>query len=219
MKNIKNKFFTDEDIAKLIIKAQNGGQLEYETLINIFSMYMEKDIRDIAKSKLVEYEDLKQIAMIGLVNAVKNYKECFYKPKTIIGVCMKRQMMDEIKKLDAGKRKIDKFAKCYGLLIEENDYEYLSIYDNVNESILSKVLTKELYDFTENIIDDNCKQKQAKYMKMYIHGYEIYDISEIEKVNYKTVATHIYRAKSKVKVKLMEYLTNNIKKVAHEDAT
>ena len=207
---MKNKIFTDKELTELIIGAKKGINSDFETLVNFFNKYMEHKTRYLAKNSFMEYEDLKQIGLIGLMNGIKHYNEDNYKPKTFLAVCMQRKMLEEIKRLDADKLKVNILAEKFGLNIEET----FSNYSNMNNDVLHLILINEMYNVINDIIEKNLNQRQQKYLKKYLLGYEIIEISKIKRENYKKVAQDIYRGRNKLKVKLKEYLIDDSYKIS-----
>lgn len=188
---------SDEEV---VLLAQNNDR---EALDHIITRYRNFVYSKARKFFLVgsEQDDLIQEGMIGLYEAVKNFKNDRASFKSFAGVCIRRQLISAVKTATRNKHKplnsyisLDKNAYD-----SENDSAFIdSISDNSPQNPESIVIDKENFDGIESKINSTLSNLELKVLMFYLDGYSYQQIGEKINKDAKSVDNAIQRIKKKI---------------------
>lgn len=196
------KYSRDE----LIKLAQGGDQLALELLMN-----SHKDFIKRSSSKYFldtgDREDVIQTANIAFWNAVQSWNGSgdF---EAYAGMIIKRKLVDEIRKEEAGKSQInisaDSLDRPYG---DDGEGGETTVGASIQSNSLSpeeEYLGRDGARKIMKFIETELSEVERKVILRYIEGYKVSEISEEENMKYKSVENAIMRVKNK----LADYVKN-----------
>jgi len=130
-------------------------------------------------------EDIVQLGYIGLWKAIETYDISNSKFSTYAVKCIKDEILQHIKKLQALKRKTDIEAESYdalplGVQKPDNDYEMVE------------------YDF--NNLKKHLKPKHFDIFMLYVNGYTLREIANMYGVSYQFIQQIIKKTQKKAKI-------------------
>lgn len=191
---------------ELIKLAQDGDQLAIETLVNTHQDFINKMSHKYFLDT-GDKDDVKQLVTIAFWNAIQSWNMTgdF---EAYAGMIIKRKMTDELRKEEAGKSKINTDSDSLDRPVAD-DGEGGEL--NLGASIQSKDLSpEEQYLGVEGarkitkFMAEELSDLEKRVITLYIEGYKVSEIAEVENVKYKKAENAIKR----VKDKLAEYLRN-----------
>ena len=145
----------DEEANELIYK-------KYEPVIR----YYAKKYNNLVEGKGIDYNDLAQEGLIGLINAIDNFKnQKNIKFSTFAFICIKRRIISAVR--DANRKKHSILNESYSLdyKLGEDEKELMDIAVTTNGSVedilvskennmlFNKMLSKSLSDFEKMVFD------------------------------------------------------------------
>lgn len=172
---------TDEQLAKL---SQSGDKTAQEQL---FLRY-KKLVRACARKYFLkggDEEDLIQVGMIGLLQAIENYKEEGKKSfKNFVYLCVLRRIIDEVKKTVAPKT--EQFACVSGISDLEIDPE---------QELINEDERRELNELMSRTLTN----MEFKIFTMFLDGVTYTAIGDSIGKEYKSVDNAVQRSKMKLR--------------------
>lgn len=188
---------SDEEV---VILAQNNDR---EALDHIITRYRNFVYAKAKKFFLIgsEQDDLVQEGMIGLYEAVKNFKNDRASFKSFAGICVRRQLISAVKTATRNKHKplnsyisLDKNAYD-----SESDSAFIdSISDKSPQNPESIVIDKENFDGIESKINSTLSNLELRVLMFYLDGYSYQQIGEKINKDVKSVDNAIQRIKKKI---------------------
>ncbi|MFV0502886.1 MAG: sigma-70 family RNA polymerase sigma factor [Lachnospirales bacterium] len=144
-----------------------------------------------------DYEDLIQEGMIGLFNAIQNYKvDLGVSFETFADTCINNQILTAIKMANRQKHKVLNESFSLNTTIDGN--EILNILTSEDENPENLLILKENKKIMERIIEDNLTTLEKNVLKLYLTG-ESYDyISKKVNKNKKSIDNALQRIKKKL---------------------
>ncbi len=189
----------DEILAE---KAQNGDENAETELL-----YRYKDlVTKISRYYFVvggDIEDLNQEGMIGLYKAIQKYskgRDASFKTFAIL--CIKRQMMNEIKRSHAKKNAMLTTAVSFQDFVnqEANDnFDCIPMELICEEAPDEKVINRERYQQLTKKIKSILSPHEFKVFEYYLKGFSYKEISSMLNVSNKSIDNSLTRIKSKLK--------------------
>lgn len=185
---------------ELVTMAQEGDQLAVETLVNSHKDLISMMANKYFLGKDYDMEDMKQIATIGLWEAIMswNKKGDF---EAYAGMIIKRKFIAEMNTVNAEKRKSDQDAASLDEPTDGDDEggestlgDKLSTNVSTEEEFLGKEGAREIMNFLEKTLSDS----EREVIKKYIQGYKVSQIVEETGMKYKSVENAIMRVKNKL---------------------
>ena len=175
------KKLTDEELLERIKNGDDKAENE------IFARYKDL-VTKISRGYFIvggDLEDLVQEGMIGLYKAIKGYsghKETTFKTFAII--CIKHQIQTAIKRANTNKNKPLSSA-----------ISFQSFQDG-------KVIDKENYQNLKQTIKSCLSEMEYKVLQLYLKGYSYKEISNVLRINSKSIDNSLTRIKTKLREKL-----------------
>lgn len=154
----------------------------------------------ILQNKGTELADLIQECTIGFEEAIQNFNPIddtsFY---TFASLCMDRQLMSEITRLNRDKHKFLNEAIPLETLDAEEDninlIDVLKDYHNNPEDLITTEEKKELFQK----IEQNLSKRELEVFNLMKEGYSYKEMSTILKIEKKSIDNSIQRIKNKIK--------------------
>ena len=128
---------TDEQLA---LKVQKGDDYAIELLFERYKPLLNKICRSFFLFG-AESQDLMQEAMIGLYKACMNFNEQIASFQTFANICVKRRILDAVKKSNSQKNKI--IDESFSITPDEED-NFLSLEGNPDQHIVENENFNEL---------------------------------------------------------------------------
>ncbi len=170
---------------------------KYQPLIHKKSIKYYKYLHN----KGIELEDLAQECTIGFEEAIRNFNPLddvsFF---TFANVCMDRQLMSELVKLNRDKHKLLNEAVPLETIDEENDSCNLLdfIKDNTHNPELGLLSIEEFQELYEQILEELTTFEQCIF-KLKVQGFQYKEIIDILDKDDKSVYNAVQRIKNKIK--------------------
>lgn len=188
---------SDEEV---VLLAQSGDAQAFD---HIITRYRNLVYTKAKKFFLVgsDSEDLAQEGMIGLFEAVKNFKPGKASFKAFAGICVRRKFISAIKSATCNKHKplnsyisLDKNAYD-----SDSDIAYIdSILDKYPQNPESIVIDKENRTGFENKINSSLSKLELKVLMYYLGGYSYQQIASKIGKDVKAVDNAVQRIKKKI---------------------
>ncbi|NLD79324.1 MAG: sigma-70 family RNA polymerase sigma factor [Mollicutes bacterium] len=195
------KEYNDSELLYLICeKNEDAYDVLYKKYLPIVEIKAKKYI-NFGKTKGLDINDLVQEGMIGLNEAIKDFKENKnIKFSTFASLCIERQISSSIKKANRQKHK--------------NLNDSISIDDDFSKeakTLLEKLFNKNELDPSEKMIKDETEKEindklkkilsplEVQVLNYRIKGYEYKEIAERLNKSYKSIDSTIQRIKNKLK--------------------
>ena len=160
-------------------------------------------------NKGIELSDLTQECLLGFEESIKDYNPndnvTFY---TFTNICMDRQLLTEIKRLNRDKYKLLNDAIPLETIDTDNDTNLIdflkNMKDNPEEGLLEEIEYQELY----NKITKNLTNLEECVFNLKLQNFNYKEISDILDKDPKSIDNAIQRIKNKIKE-----LNNNKKNI------
>lgn len=160
-------------------------------------------------NKGIELSDLTQECLLGFEESIKDYNPndnvTFY---TFTNICMDRQLLTEIKRLNRDKYKLLNEAIPLETIDTDNDTNLIdflkNMKDNPEEGLLEEIEYQELY----NKITKNLTNLEECVFNLKLQNFNYKEISDILDKDPKSIDNAIQRIKNKIKE-----LNNNKKNI------
>lgn len=172
---------------ELIEKAKNGDSVAIEQLVAQYKGL----IRTLANRFYLvggNKDDLLQEGMLGLYFAITNYNQTKGSFPSFAQLCIKRQIVDAVKRDCADKNK-----PLYNYVDIDSA---LNLEDDCNP--LESLLIKEQAQKVANIIAQNLTPFERTVITLFSQGYSYDDIAEKTNKSYKSVDGALQRARKKL---------------------
>ena len=175
---------TDE---RLALQAQKGDSAAEQELLVRYNKLVRYHAR---RYFLVggETEDLIQEGMIGLFQAIRNYKTGGQSFKNFAHTCVSRQIIDAVKRATSKKN------QPLNDYISVNDSQEVSSDFDLDEMLISAEDSRALADMMNRLLTDT----EFKVFTMYINGASCAEICEITGKTQKSVDNAVQRSKRKL---------------------
>lgn len=198
--------YNDHELLYMICESsEDAANIMYEKYKSIIELKASK-YRTLGKRVGLEYNDLIQEGMVGLSEAIKNYKDNKdTKFASFANVCIERQILSV---LSYARRKkhyylndscsldssIDENGKTLlDVLFDDTIDPSLKVENDEENEILYSSIYKEMSDFERSVFD------------LKVFGLEYKEIAQLLDKSYKSVDSALQRIKGKVKKVLDEY--------------
>lgn len=214
----ERKDYSQYSIVELVTMAQEGDQLAVETIINDQQDMINMMANKYFLGKDYDIEDLRQIATIGVWEAIMSWnKKGEFDP--YVGMVLKRKFMAEMSTVNAEKRQSDQGSTSLDDPLGSDDEggedtlgARLSNNVSAEEEFLGKEGAKEIIRFLEKSLSDS----EREVIRKYIQGYKVSQIVEETGMKYKAVENAIMRVKNKL-ADYMRKSQTEAKEVVNED--
>lgn len=207
--------YTKKPREELISLAKGGDQLAIETLV-----HTHKDFLGRMGAKYImdnwDRDDIEQMVMIAFWEAIQSYN-----PKTsgdfeaYAGMVIKRRMTDELRKEDAGKRKINTQAKSLDDTSSDSEGNETAFGDTIPDTSSDPeeiYAAKEATEAIKRFMEEKLSEVELEVIKRKIAGDKVSKIAEETGMKYKSVENALKR----VKDKLAEFMRNRESKKIEE---
>lgn len=188
---------SDEEVVAL---AKAGDSVAFEHIIVRYRNFVYKKAK---KFFLIgsDEDDLIQEGMIGLYEAVKNFKDGKASFQSFAGICVKRQMISAIKSATRNKHKpLNSYISLdKNIYDSDNDTAFIdSILEGSPKNPEAIIIDKEDFDGIENKINNSLSELELKVLIYYLDGYSYQQIGEKIDKDVKAVDNAIQRIKKKI---------------------
>ena len=177
--------YADETLVK---RFQEGDKKAQELLL----LRYQKTVRSCARKYFLkggETEDLIQVGMIGLTQAIADYQESAgMRFKNFAYLCICCRIKDEVKK--ATRQKSDPLNNAVPISDDEK-----SLRLDPEQELLNEDERRELNELMSRVLTD----MEFKVFTMYMDGATNTEISKITKKEYKSVDNAVQRSKEKLR--------------------
>ena len=198
--------YNDQELLYLICESsEDASNILYNKYKGIIDIKVNK-YKNLGKKVGLEYNDLFQEGMVGLSEAIKNYKDNRdTKFASFANVCIERQILSVLSSAQRKKHSFLNDSCSLDSSIDENGRTLLDVLldDTFDPSIkvendeerelLYNSIYKEMSDFERNVFD------------LKVLGLEYKEIAALLDKSYKSVDSALQRIKGKVKKVLDEY--------------
>ncbi len=194
-----NDISLDKD---LVLKAQAGDKEAENALVNKYVPLAEGISRGFSL-KGGDSDDLKQIAMIALMEAVRSYDVSRVAEfKTYASVCIRNRLLDAVRSENLGKNSI--FNNSIRMEDDQNESSVLEIPSlelTPEQQYIAKEAERAFYDALGSILGE----RDVEVIKLYLACVPYKEISQKLGITSKKVDNTIYNAKKKI-AKIIETL-------------
>lgn len=189
---------------ELISMAQEMNEEASTILYKKYQPLIHKKCRKYYKylqNKGIELSDLIQECTIGFEEAIKNFNQIdnvsFY---TFANVCMERQLMSELTRLNRDKHKLLNEAIPLETIDEYNESNNLIdfIKDNSNNPEMGLLSNEEFHELYQKIATKLTTLEECVF-KLKIQGFSYKEIADILEKDEKSIDNAIQRIKNKIK--------------------
>ena len=200
-----DKKLTDEE---LVVLAQDGDSEAEEQLYNRYKPKIKLEIRPYY---LVggDSDDLIQVAMIGLMNAIRNYKsEGKASFRTYATYCIRNRIISEITSANRNKHQpIANYVSFYTKIGKKGeDGEELQLMDTLEAGPESDpvevVLDREEHEEKRDAMKNKLSPMERSVAGLYIEGYSVSEIAVTLDKEEKGVNNALFRIRKKLKSEL-----------------
>lgn len=183
--------FADYSDEKLVNACKNGDDDAYSALIGRYLLAVRARAYAYDKSA-IDFEDLVQEGLIGLMNAVKYYDSSFGASfSTFAYLCIDRNIMSAVKK-SLSKKQIPKSALVF--IDQTSDFE-----SNHSDNPEIALISKENIDLLKTKITKKLSNMEQSVLKLYLNGNSYDEIAKILKISQKSVDNAMQRLRKKLK--------------------
>lgn len=178
---------------ELVCLARNNDELALKEIINMYNQILKINVSKylrVASKCGLEYSDLYQESLVGLIEAIKLFDETKNKKfSTIITLIVNRKLQDLIK--NNNRKKNNVLNEAISL-----DNDSLGFYNilSTSENIIDKVINSE----TDKEIKEYLTIEEIKVYELKKEGRSNSDISKILDKPYKNITNTISRIKCKL---------------------
>lgn len=197
---IKTKDYNDYELLYLISESnEDATNALYDKYKEIVELKTKKYLK-YANIRGLDYNDLFQEGMIGLSEAIRDFKnEKDVKFSTFAGLCIERQISSALRR--AGRQKHKLLNESVSLDIDEEDERpwIESIFDTKDKDPYNQVADHEQINELYRLINDNLTsfEQQVFYLKMGNFDYK--EMCELLGKSYKSIDSAMQRIKTKLK--------------------
>lgn len=185
------KKFADYSDEELVFACKHGDNDAYSALVGRYLFAVRARAYAYDKSE-IDFEDLVQEGLIGLMNAVKCYDSSFGASfSTFAYLCIDRNIMSAVKKT-LSKKQIPKSALVF--IEETSDFESKS-FDNPEIALISK----ENIDLLKSKITEKLSNLEQSVLKLYLNGNSYDKIAKVLNISQKSVDNAMQRLRKKLK--------------------
>lgn len=187
------------DDETLVFESKNGNEEAIEVLFSRYKPFLYKIIRGYFLLGADE-EDLLQEAMIGLYKAILSFdktKQTSF--KTFANLCVRRNILDAIKKSNAQKHKVLNDSLSLSALGNFEDSEENTLYISIKETLLDEqVMEDEKFDEIVSLIKKSLSKLEFGVLNEYLKGHSYQYIAEKLNISTKSVDNALNRIKNKL---------------------
>lgn len=198
--------YNDQELLYLICESnEDATNILYDKYKKIIDMKVNK-YKTLGKRVGLEYNDLFQEGMVGLSEAIKNYKDNRdTKFASFANVCIERQILSVLSYAQRKKHSflndscsldssIDETGRTLlDVLLDDTFDPSVKVENDEEKDLLYNSMYKEMSDFERNVFD------------LKVLGLEYKEIAALLDKSYKSVDSALQRIRSKVKKVLDEY--------------
>lgn len=187
------------DDETLVLQCKKGNEEALENLFFRYKPLLHKIMRGYFLLGSDE-EDLLQEAMIGLYKAILSFdKEKQTSFKAFATVCVRRSILDAIKKANAQKHKLLNDSVSLSALSSFEDEEENALYLSIKETLLDEqFMEDEKYEEILALIKKSLSKLEFEVLNEYLKGYSYQYISEKLGLTIKSVDNALNRIKTKL---------------------
>ncbi len=192
---------SDEEI---VLLAQNGNTLAEEVIINRYKGYVGYCSSKYYMSGM-EKDDIFQEGMIGLYNAIKDYKHSLKSFKNFAILCISRKIISLLKASNRQKHIPLNTSLSLDAITFNDNYNKMddSLISNDSHNPESIYINNETLTSYEQRIKETLSELELKVFECYLSGMSYYDISQHLNINKKSVDNAVQRIKKKLEVVLI----------------
>ena len=179
------------DDENLIALCRVGDDEAYSALIARY-LFTVRNRASVYNNSGIDFEDLVQEGLIGLLNAVKNYESSFDTSfSTFAYLCIDRNILTAVRK-SLAKKQIPKAALSF---IEDEAL----LHESVEQSPEAVLISKENISLMKQKIAEKLSITERQVLDLYLLGYSYQKIAEKLEISEKSVDNAIQRMRKKLK--------------------
>lgn len=200
MINLNNlKYENDYELLYLVSEnIEEANDLIYEKYRPVIDKYVKKYL-PLVNNKGLEYNDLYQEGLIGLISAINAYKERKEnKFSTFAFVCIERRIITAVKLASRQKHKIlnDSYSLDYH---DENSLSLNEIISSSDGQLLDDLVKNENEELFNNKLNKELTKLELDVYNLRLSGFSYEEIATMLKKSVKSVGSTIARIKLKIK--------------------
>lgn len=198
--------YNDQELLYLIYESsEDAVNILYDKYKSIIDIKVKK-YWPIGKKVGLEYNDLFQEGMVGLTEAIKNYKDNKdTKFASFANVCIERQILSVLTSAQRKKHSLLNDSCSLDVTIDENGRTILDfIFDGTTDPSV-KVENDEYNELLYGSLYSEMSDFERSVFDLKLLGLEYKEIASLLKKSYKSVDSALQRIRSKVKKVLEEY--------------
>lgn len=184
---------------ELIKQSKEGNAEAVEILLSRYKPLLNKVTRGFFLLGS-DHEDLMQEAMIGLYKAILSFdasKQTSF--KTFATLCVRRNILDAIKKSNAQKHKILNDSVSLSSLSSFEEDDDNAVYISIKEALLDEQLIEnENFEEITNKIKQSLSKMEFEVLNEFLKGHSYIFIAEKLEISTKSVDNALNRIKSKL---------------------
>lgn len=197
------KEYEDQELIYLIAESsEEASDILYKKYKNLINLKVKKYLAQ-AKKVGLEYNDLFQEGMLGLNEAINDYKDMKNtKFSSFANLCIDRQLYTALAK--AGRKKHSLLNDSFSLDFtnEDDDKPLMNfLFDKTNDPSI-KFDDKESQKYLIKFLKDNLTPLEKSVLSLRIKGYEYKEIAQILNKSYKSIDSALQRIRNKIKTYL-----------------
>lgn len=148
----------------------------------------------------IEYEELKQEALVGFSDALVSFnQDKDASLRTFITLCVERRLNNYIKKMETFKEKVNKETISLDQEIDEDKHSLYEIYGGNEKNPESTMIENEEIDAIFKTISKRLSNQEKEVLKLLIDGYKSEDIATKLNIPIKSVYNYVSRLRNKIK--------------------
>ncbi|MCI5733403.1 MAG: sigma-70 family RNA polymerase sigma factor [Tenericutes bacterium] len=199
MSDIKKLYEEDDELLYLIEdSSEEANELIYKKYSDAISYYAKK-YAPLVSGKGIEEADLYQEGMIGLHDALENFKhQKDIKFSTFAFICIRRKIITALR--NASRKKHSILNESLSLDYKTDDYASIdnSLYV-ASESIEDLLISKEKSDVFKSYIKKDLSFFEQSVYELKLNGFSTDEIASMLGKSYKSVESALSRIRTKLK--------------------
>ena len=181
----------------------------YDILYNKYKHFVEmkaKKYKKYIKGKGLDYNDLIQEGMIGLSEAIRDFKtNKDVKFSTFANMCIERQINSALVKANRIKHRMLNESVSLDDKVNDSDKSLIDIVFDINDKDPSYYLIhKEEMEDINKLIETKLTSFEMEVYNLYVKNFNYNEISKLLGKSYKSIDSAIQRIKKKIKVIFVE---------------
>lgn len=205
---VKEEYNVDLNDFELLYLAEDNSEEVNEIIYKKYEpviKYYAKKYNNLIEGKGIDYNDLMQEGLIGLVHAINNFKkQKNIKFSTFAFICIKRKILSAVR--DANRKKHSILNESYSLdyKLGEDEKELMEVTSNINGGIEDVLVSKEDNKIFNRMLNESLSDFEKMVYDLRINNFTYEEIAHTLGKTEKSVERALSRIREKIKIILKE---------------